>query len=70
MKNLKAELTNDEKEKAEHVMLVDLGRNDIGKVSEFGTVQVTKFMEVEEYSHVMHIVSEVEGKLKKNYIQF
>ncbi|MBR9647709.1 anthranilate synthase component I [Clostridium tyrobutyricum] len=67
---LKAELTNDEKEKAEHVMLVDLGRNDIGKVSEFGTVQVTKFMEVEEYSHVMHIVSEVEGKLKKNISSF
>ncbi|MCI1801309.1 MAG: anthranilate synthase component I [Clostridium sp.] len=67
---LKDELINDEKERAEHVMLVDLGRNDIGKVSKFGTVQVTKFMKVEEYSHVMHIVSEVEGQLKNNISSF
>lgn len=67
---LKNELINDEKERAEHVMLVDLGRNDIGKVSEFGSVHVTKFMQVEGYSHVMHIVSEVEGKLKSNISAF
>ena len=54
------------KEKAEHLMLVDLGRNDIGRVSKPGTVEVTKFMHVEKYSHVMHIVSVVEGKLKKS----
>ena len=59
------ELMNSEKEKAEHIMLVDLGRNDIGKVSESGTVKVSQLMEVERYSHVMHIVSHVKGKLKK-----
>ncbi|WP_446899603.1 anthranilate synthase component I [Clostridium sp. LBM24168] len=63
---LKYELVNNEKECAEHVMLVDLGRNDIGRISEFGTVKVTKLMEVHQYSHVVHMVSEVEGKLKKN----
>ena len=62
---LKAELLEDEKEKAEHVMLVDLGRNDIGRISEFGTVKLDRFMEVDFYSHVMHIVSMVSGKLKK-----
>ncbi|MFL0196507.1 anthranilate synthase component I [Clostridium sp. WILCCON 0269] len=67
---LKNELINDEKERAEHVMLVDLGRNDIGKVSEFGTVEVTKFMEVQKYSHIMHLVSEVSGKLKKGISSF
>jgi anthranilate synthase component 1 len=58
------ELLSDEKEKAEHLMLLDLGRNDIGKVSNFGSVKVSKFMEVNKYSHVMHLVSDVEGTLK------
>ena len=58
------ELTQNEKERAEHVMLVDLGRNDIGRVSEFGTVRVTRFAEIERYSHVMHLVSRVEGRLR------
>lgn len=61
---LKQELLGDEKERAEHVMLVDLARNDMGKISEFGTVKVTQFMEVQNYSHVMHIVSMVEGRKK------
>lgn len=61
---LKEDLLQDEKERAEHVMLVDLARNDMGKISEFGTVKVTQFMEVQNYSHVMHIVSLVEGKKK------
>ncbi|MDP9204576.1 MAG: anthranilate synthase component I [Gemmatimonadota bacterium] len=60
---LSAELLADEKERAEHVMLVDLGRNDVGRVSKFGTVKVTEFMKVERYSHVLHIVSQVEGEL-------
>ncbi|WP_416828781.1 anthranilate synthase component I [Ectobacillus polymachus] len=60
------ELLGDEKEKAEHLMLVDLGRNDVGYVSEFGSVEVEKFMEIERYSHVMHIVSEVTGTLREN----
>jgi anthranilate synthase component 1 len=58
---LTAELLADEKERAEHVMLVDLGRNDVGRIAEFGTVSVTEFMIVERYSHVLHIVSEVQG---------
>jgi anthranilate synthase component 1 len=58
------ELLADEKERAEHVMLVDLGRNDIGRVCEFGTVAVDSFMTVETYSHVMHIVSSVSGRLR------
>ena len=58
------ELANDEKERAEHIMLVDLGRNDIGRVSQPGTVQVTQLMGVERYSHVMHLVSHVQGKLR------
>lgn len=62
---LKNELLEDEKEKAEHLMLVDLGRNDIGRISEFGTVNVDRFMEIDLYSHVMHIVSMVSGELKK-----
>ncbi len=57
------DLLNDHKEIAEHVMLVDLGRNDIGRVSAPGTVTVPKFMEIERYSHVMHIVSNVEGEI-------
>jgi len=60
------ELLADEKERAEHLMLVDLGRNDIGRVSEFGTVHVDSFMQVERYSHVMHIVSNVTGKIAKD----
>jgi anthranilate synthase component 1 len=58
------EMLNDEKERAEHVMLVDLGRNDVGRVSEFGSVKVDRLMFVERYSHVMHIVSSIEGRLK------
>jgi anthranilate synthase component 1 len=57
------DLISDEKERAEHVMLVDLGRNDIGRVSAPGTVTVPRFMEIERYSHVMHIVSNVEGEI-------
>lgn len=58
-----AELQRDEKECAEHVMLVDLGRNDLGRVCEFGTVRVPTYMSIERYSHVMHLVSRVEGRL-------
>jgi anthranilate synthase component I len=58
------EMINDEKERAEHVMLVDLGRNDVGRVSQFGSVKVDRLMFVERYSHVMHIVSTIEGRLK------
>ncbi len=61
---LEDDLRSDEKERAEHIMLVDLGRNDIGRVSEPGTVQVTQLMDVERYSHVMHLVSHVTGKLR------
>ena len=61
---LEDEMMHDEKERAEHVMLVDLGRNDVGRVSEFGSVKVDRLMFVERYSHVMHIVSTIEGKLK------
>jgi anthranilate synthase component 1 len=62
---IEEKLRTDEKERAEHVMLVDLGRNDIGRVSKPGTVKVRDFMIVERYSHVMHLVSRVEGKLKE-----
>ena len=58
------ELASDEKERAEHVMLVDLGRNDVGRIAEYGSVQVTDFMTVERYSHVLHLVSQVEGMLR------
>jgi anthranilate synthase component 1 len=61
---IEADLRTDEKEIAEHIMLVDLGRNDVGRVSEFGSVKVKDLMFVERYSHVMHLVSAVEGKLK------
>ncbi len=61
---LEKQLLADEKEIAEHTMLVDLGRNDIGRVSEFGSVKVTRFKYVERFSHVMHIISDVEGKLR------
>jgi anthranilate synthase component I len=60
---LAVDLANDEKERAEHIMLVDLGRNDIGRVSAPGTVQVPKLMEIERYSHVMHLVSNVTGTI-------
>jgi anthranilate synthase component 1 len=62
---LSAELLSDEKERAEHLMLVDLGRNDVGRIARFGSVQVTDFMTVERYSHVLHIVSQVEGALRE-----
>jgi anthranilate synthase component 1 len=61
---LEKEMLADEKERAEHVMLVDLGRNDLGRVSEYGSVKVRDLMFVERYSHVMHIVSALEGKLR------
>jgi anthranilate synthase component 1 len=61
---LAQELLADPKERAEHVMLVDLGRNDIGRVSEFGSVQVKEFMKIHQFSHVQHMVSRVEGKLR------
>ena len=67
---LKDELLRDEKERAEHVMLVDLARNDMGRICEFGTVKVTQFMEVTNYSHVMHIVSMVEGRKKGEFHPF
>jgi anthranilate synthase component 1 len=60
------ELLHDEKERAEHVMLVDLGRNDVGRVSEYGSVKVKDLMFVERYSHVMHLVSSIEGRLRKD----
>ena len=62
-KKLKQELLADPKERAEHIMLVDLARNDVGRVSKFGTVSVPEFMKVKEFSHVQHIVSQVTGKL-------
>jgi anthranilate synthase component 1 len=67
---LAQELLADLKERAEHVMLVDLGRNDLGRVCEYGTVKVSDFFTVEKYSHVMHIVSHVEGKLKQDLTAF
>ena len=63
---LERELLADPKERAEHVMLVDLGRNDVGRVSEIGSVEVTELMVVERYSHVMHIVSNVRGRLRED----
>ncbi|HRJ75139.1 MAG TPA: anthranilate synthase component I family protein, partial [Anaerolineales bacterium] len=68
--SLAQELLADAKERAEHVMLVDLGRNDLGRVCEYGTVKVSDFFTVEKYSHVMHIVSHVEGKLKSDLTAF
>jgi anthranilate synthase component 1 len=67
---LEEELKHDEKERAEHIMLVDLGRNDIGRISEPGTVEVTQLMGVERYSHVMHLVSHIQGKLRAGLSQF
>jgi anthranilate synthase component I len=63
---LEEQMRNDEKERAEHVMLVDLGRNDLGRVSEYGSVKVKDLMYVERYSHVMHLVSALEGKLRRD----
>ncbi len=64
---LEQKMLNDEKERAEHVMLVDLGRNDLGRVSEYGSVKVKDLMYVERYSHVMHLVSALEGTLRKEF---
>ncbi|HZM58961.1 MAG TPA: anthranilate synthase component I [Vicinamibacterales bacterium] len=64
---LAEELKRNEKERAEHVMLVDLGRNDVGRVAEYGTVRVPTYMALERYSHVMHLVSVVEGKLDQQH---
>jgi anthranilate synthase component I len=69
-KEMEMDLLDDPKERAEHVMLVDLGRNDLGRVSEYGTVKVTDMMYIERYSHVMHIVSQVQGKLRKGMDAF
>ena len=66
-KRLERELLSDEKELAEHNMLVDLGRNDLGKISKFGSVQVEKLHSIERYSHVMHIGSVVRGKIRENF---
>ncbi len=67
---LEKELREDEKECAEHIMLVDLARNDVGKVSQIGTVEITQLMDVERYSHVMHLVSHVQGKVQEGLSQF
>ncbi len=67
---LEEDLKKDPKEIAEHIMLVDLGRNDVGRVSEIGSVKVTEVMKVERYSHVMHLVSNVEGSLRKGLDAF
>ena len=64
--DLEQQMLHDEKERAEHVMLVDLGRNDLGRVSEYGSVKVKELMYVERYSHVMHMVSALEGRLRKD----
>jgi anthranilate synthase component 1 len=69
-RRLETELLSDPKEIAEHVMLVDLGRNDVGRVAEWGTVKVDEMMAVERYSHVMHIVSNVVGRLRKGLSAF
>jgi len=64
---LAEELKRNEKERAEHVMLVDLGRNDVGRVSQYGTVRVPQFMGLERFSHVMHLTSTVEGRLSDDH---
>jgi len=65
-----AELLADPKERAEHIMLVDLARNDVGRVAEYGSVRITEFMQIERYSHVMHIVSNVIGRLRNGCSAF
>ncbi len=67
---LELDMLNDEKEKAEHLMLIDLGRNDVGKVAKPGSIKVKDMMRVEKYSHVMHMVSDVEGVLDKKFDMF
>lgn len=67
---MEKELIDDPKERAEHIMLVDLGRNDVGRVAHAGSVKVTDLMRIERYSHVMHIVSDVEGKIDNKYDMF
>jgi len=67
---LAKELLADPKERAEHIMLVDLGRNDVGRVSEYGSVTPEEVMHIEKYSHVMHIVSNVKGKLREGLDAF
>ncbi len=67
---MEVELINDVKERAEHLMLVDLGRNDVGRVAKPGTVKVTDLMRIERYSHVMHIVSDVEAVIDEKYDMF
>lgn len=69
-KIMEEELLADEKEKAEHLMLVDLGRNDLGRISEYGKVEVEEFMRVEKYSHVMHLVSSLRGRLREDRDRF
>jgi anthranilate synthase component 1 len=69
-RNLEEELLSDEKERAEHVMLVDLGRNDLGRVCELGSITTESLMHIEKYSHVMHIVSRITGKLKQDLTMF
>jgi len=69
-KELEVEMLNDPKECAEHLMLVDLGRNDVGRVAKRGTVEVTEMMRVERYSHVMHMVSDVEAKIAEDKDMF
>jgi anthranilate synthase component 1 len=67
---LETELLADPKERAEHIMLVDLGRNDVGRVSRYGSVEVSELMVIERYSHVMHIVSNVRGRLREGMDRF
>jgi anthranilate synthase component 1 len=67
---LAREMVNDKKERAEHLMLVDLGRNDVGKVSRFGSVEVTEFFGIEKYSHVQHIISNVKGEMEEKFNSF
>ncbi len=69
-RELEEGLRGDAKERAEHIMLVDLGRNDVGRVSKPGTVEVTQYMDIERYSHVMHLVSHVTGELRDDYTSF
>jgi len=67
---LELELLNDKKERAEHLMLIDLGRNDIGKVAKVGSIKVKEMMRVERYSHVMHLVTDIGATLDKKYDMF